>query len=132
MGIYIEPPGASVGNVGALSGVVPVEAVPGNPVSATAAANTAVVITITHQLLAAIRLKTLSWSYSAAPTAGGLTVVVNGVTILQLDIAAAGAGFVDLGAAGLECQNNQDCVITLAAAGAAVVGKLNVSSINGS
>lgn len=132
MGIEIQPPGTPAGSIGALAGVTPVEALPGTPVSATAAVNTAVVITIAHNILNSTRLKTLSWSYNAAPTGGLVTVVVNAVTILQLDITAAGPGFVDLGAAGLECANNFDVVITLAAAGAAVAGRLNVSSIFGS
>ena len=131
MSVKVTPPGTPVGTVGANVGVVPVESLPGTPASGTAAVNTAVTLTIVHSLLQAIRLKTLSWSYSAAPTGGLVTVVCNAVTILQLDVTAAGPGFADLGPAGLECQNNFDVTVTLAAAGAAVAGRLNVSSVSG-
>lgn len=131
MSVRIAPGSAPISSAGGTVGSIQVTPTPSNPVSATAAANTAVTITIPLVAGLAIRLTSLSWSYSAAPTAGVLTVVVNAVTILQLDIAAAGPGIVELPAGGLECQLAQACVITLTAAGAAVTGRLNASSYNG-
>jgi len=90
-----------------------------------------VVLTINGVAGLTQRLAALSWSYSAAPTAGSITVVVNAVTIVQLDITAAGPGSVPLAQGGLICQAGQNVVITLAAAGAAVVGRVNAASYTG-
>lgn len=132
MGIEVQPPAAPVGTVGALAGSVPVAAVPSNPVSATAAVNTAVTVTINGVAGQSVRLTALAASYNAAPTGGLLTVVVNAVTIVQLDIAAAGPTAIPLPPGGLECAAGQNVVITLAAAGAAVAGRVNVASYLGS
>jgi hypothetical protein len=101
---------------------------PNTPATATAAVNTAVTLTITGAAGQSIRITALSASYNAAPTGGTLTVVVNAVTILQLDITAAGPLSVPLPDGGLLCQAGQNAVITLTAAGAAVTGRLNVAS----
>lgn len=131
MGIDVRLPGAPVSAGGAISGTVPVNLPVSTPVSATAAVNTAVVITINGVAGQAIRITHLSFSYSGAPTGGALSVVVNAVTILQLDIGAAAEFAVPLPDGGIECQAGQSAVITLAAAGAAVAGKLNVASFFG-
>jgi hypothetical protein len=131
MGVQVTLPGAPVSSVGGTSGSLPVNPVPSNPVSAAAAVNTAVVVTINGVAGQSARITSLSVSYNAAPTGGLVTVVVNAVTILQLDIAAAGGTEVPLPAGGLECQAGQNAVITLAAAGAAVQGRVNVSSYQG-
>lgn len=132
MGIAIALPGAPASQGGALTGTVPVNLPVSTPASATAAVNTAVVITVTGVAGQAIRITHISFSYSAAPTGGNVSVVVNGVTILQLDIGAAAEFAVPLPDGGIECQLGQNAVITLAAAGAAVAGKLNVASFYGS
>ena len=132
MALEVQYPGTPQSLIGGTAGSVPVNPVPSTPVSGTAAVNTQVQVTIAGVASQAIRLTSLSWSYSGAPTGGTVTVVVNAVTILQLDIAAAGPGFVELPPGGLECALGQSAVITLTAAGAAVVGRLNVSSYNGS
>lgn len=131
MGIVVQPPAPPIGTVGGLAGSVPTSASPATPASATAAANTAVTVTVNGVAGQAARLLAISGSYSAAPTAGTVTVVVNAVTILQLDITAAGPFSVPLPPGGLECQAGQSAVATLTAAGAAVVGRLNVASIYG-
>lgn len=131
MAIEVQPAPTPVATVGGTSGTVPVTDTPATPASATAAVNTAVVVTIAAVAGQAVRLTSLAVSYNAAPTAGSVTVVVNAVTILQLDISAAGPSAVPLPPGGLECQAGQSCVITLAAAGAAVAGRVSVSSYYG-
>lgn len=131
MGIEITPPTAPLSTTGNTNGTIPVNLPPSTPQSATAAANTAVTLTITGVAGQAQRLTALSGSYSAAPTAGTLTVVVNAVTILQADITAAGLFTIPLPDGGLECQAGQNVVITLTAAGAAVVGRLNAAAYTG-
>lgn len=132
MGIVIALPSAPLNAIGDANGSVPVTETPSTPVSATAAVNTAVQITVNGVANQTIRITHLSCSYSAAPTGGNLTVVVNGVTIFQLDIAGVDLQTIPLPPGGLKCQSGQNAVVTLAAAGAAVVGKLNVGSYLGS
>lgn len=131
MGVAIELPGAPLSTVAALAGTVPVNLPASTPASATAAVNTAVVVTVNGVAGQAVRITAISFSYSAAPTGGALSVVVNAVTILQLDIGAAAEFAVPLPDGGIECQVGQSAVVTLAAAGAAVAGKLNVASFYG-
>lgn len=131
MGIQVRLPSAPLNTVGGTNGTVPVTPTASTPVSATAAANTAVTVTLPGVAGQAVRITSLSVSYNAAPTGGLLTIVVNAVTILQLDITAAGPVAIPLPTGGLECQSGQSAVITLAAAGAAVTGRVNVSSYQG-
>lgn len=131
MGILVVLPSAPLNQFGDANGSVPVTETASTPVSGTAAANTAVTLTINGVAGQTIRITELSFSYSAAPTAGSVTVVVNGVTILQFDITAAGPTAIPLPPGGLKCQSGQNAVITLAAAGAAVVGRLNAGSYYG-
>jgi hypothetical protein len=128
MGMRIVPPGTAVDQTGNPTGTAQVAELAAAPVSATAAANTAVAITVTGVAGQSIRLEHLSASYSAAPAGGTLTVVVNGVTIWQADITAAGPALPPLPPGGLLCQAGQNAVITLTAAGAAVVGRVNVAT----
>lgn len=125
---YPSPPGVAAGTG---SGAVPVQETPSNPVSATAAANTAVVITIAAVAGQTIRLTHLSWSYSAAPTAGAISVVSNAVTQFQLDDPTLTDVPVPLPPGGLIMPLGFAVVITLAAGGAAVIGKLNAGWISG-
>jgi hypothetical protein len=68
----------------------------------------------------------VAWSYSAAPTGGGLKIEDgSGNIVFQIDITAAGPGFIPFtpprkGAA------NTALIVTLFAPGGAVVGKLSV------
>jgi hypothetical protein len=129
MGITIIPPGAPVAQTGASAAAGQQYQVGGTPVSATAAANTAVVVTVPATAGKSNRINSLSVAYSAAPTAGLLTIVVNGVTIFQLAITASGPTAVPLPDGGLLCAAGFAATITLAAAGAAVVGQVNTSFI---
>ena len=131
MAVIVTPPAPSAVAVGSGAGAALTELAPSTPQSGTAAANTAVTVTITGVAGQTIRINALSGSYSAAPTAGTVTVVVNGVTIFQADITAAGIFSAPLPDGGLICQAGQNAVVTLAAAGAAVVGRLNVASYTG-
>lgn len=67
------------------------------------------------------------WSYSAAPTGGRLTVAVNGAVVVDIDITAAGPGFLPLP----EIRTpgvNQQVVVTLYSGGGSVVGKVSLVS----
>lgn len=132
MGIEIQPPAVPVGTVGGLAGSVPASITPSAPVSATAAANTPVVITIPAVAGQAVRLQSLSFGYSVAAGTSIVTVVSNGVTIWQ-GVAAAllGMNYVPLPTGGLEGAVGFSMVITLPAGAATAVGALNVSSFYG-
>ena len=129
MGMRIQPPGVAVDQTGNPVTTAQVAELAATPVSATAAANTAVTVTITGVAGQSIRIEHLSVSYSAAPTGGVLTVVVNAVTIWQADIIAGGPTLPPLPPGGLLCQAGQNAVITLTAAGAAVTGRVNVGTV---
>lgn len=88
------------------------------------ASNTAAVVTLTALAGQRRIINAVQWSYTAAPTGGRLTIS-DGTTRFDVDITAAGPGGFGLcipGDAGTEV------VITLAAGGAGIVGKLNVQS----
>ncbi len=96
----------------------------------TAIANT--VVTLTFAADTADRgwhLDGVEWSLSANPAAAvALTVAVDGTTVWQFDITSGGPGFMPAkprirGAA------NKAMVITLAAAGGSVIGKLNARPV---
>jgi hypothetical protein len=132
VGVAIELPGAPLSTVAALAGTVPVNLPASTPASATAAVNTAVVVTVNGVAGQAVRITAISFSlFRRRRLAGRVSVVVNAVTILQLDIGAAAEFAVPLPDGGIECQVGQSAVVTLAAAGAAVAGKLNVASFYG-
>lgn len=91
-------------------------------VAATAAANTAVTITINAVANKKHWIHNVQWSYSADPTGGRLTVTSAGVTKFDVDITTGGPGGFSLEIVG---GINEQIVITLAAGAGAVVGKLN-------
>lgn len=95
---------------------------------ATAAVNTAVVI---NKAAAGAGISNVIgavyWSYNAAPTGGKLTIEDgSGTIVFEVDITSAGPGQLNF-----EPQQkgtaNTALIITLAAAGAAVTGKLNIT-----
>ncbi len=100
---------------------------PSDVTAATAAANTAVVTTYAAVAGQRHRLSWLAFSYSAAPAAGRLTVTDGGATILDLDTLTLQESAIPLPPGGLQGSVNQPMVVTLAAGGAAVVGKLNTA-----
>jgi hypothetical protein len=70
-------------------------------------------------------------SYSAAPTGGGLTITDAGQNILNIDIVGSGPTVITFDPPLQQLQLNQALVITLAAPGGAVVGKLNARHMLG-
>jgi hypothetical protein len=86
------------------------------------AANTAAVITLTAQTDKRWVIHGISWSYSGAPTGGRLSITFGGVTEFDIDIASSGVGETS---AFLSGGINQAVVITLAAGGVGITGKLN-------
>jgi hypothetical protein len=94
--------------------------------TATAAANTAVAITLAAGGAGVSHIiGGIIWSYSAAPTGGTLTITDGGTTVFQLDITSSGVKDLFFRRP-LKFSANSQVVITLSAAGASVVGKLNV------
>ena len=91
------------------------------------AADTAAVVTLTpadaNELFV---VDEIAWSYTAAPVAGRLTIVIGGVTVLDLDITTGGPGPI-ITRRGYVGKPGQTIVVTLAAGGGTTVGKLNVS-----
>lgn len=63
------------------------------------------------------------WSYSAQPTGGQLTITTGGEVIFQIDITEGGPGFLPVQLRG---KLGQNLVVTLAAGGGGVTGKINV------
>jgi hypothetical protein len=89
----------------------------------TGSAGAATTITLAAATNYAFTIQDIQWSYSAAPTGGKLTIANDGVTELEFDITAAGPGSLSLYFPGTV---SKAVVVTLAAPGGAVVGKLNV------
>lgn len=105
----------------------------GNPVgSATAAANTDVVVTLdkaymTDQARQRWSVGWINWSYSATPTGGRLRVrdTTNSETIQDIDITAGGPNSL-LFVPAIRCKPGATIEVRLFAGSGAVVGKLNV------
>lgn len=98
-------------------------------VNANSGANAAVSITLAAVAGRRNGYKAIVGSYSAAPTGGRLTVTDNAVTVLDIDITAAGPFVIPLPDGIQNLAVNTALVATLAAAGAAVVGKINLSTV---
>jgi len=89
-------------------------------------ANTAAVVTYAAVAHRRHAIRGVAWSYSAAPTGGNLKVEDGtGTTVFTMDITAAGAGFVPF-APGLAGRANTALIVTLAAGGSGVSGKVSV------
>lgn len=73
-------------------------------------------------------IDSLSWSYSGAPTGGGLSVADNGTTVFTMDILVAGYGQIAFKTGLAAAIFGNALTVTLAAGGLSVVGKLNVES----
>lgn len=94
-----------------------------------APANTNAVLTVKGQLGKSICLYHIIASYNAAPT-GGRLQIVGSESGWQYDVDITAAGptpSIGIGD-GLEFQVGEDVVLTLAAAGAAVTGKINCAA----
>jgi hypothetical protein len=70
-------------------------------------------------------LQGVAWSYSAAPTGGRLTIASTGQPTFDVDTPAVGLNQLDPTQT-FRGQPGQTVVVTLAAPGGAVIGKLNV------
>ena len=88
------------------------------------AANTAAVVTLAADPEQVHVLDRLEFSYDGAPTGGSITVAIGGSTVFQHTITAGGPGQFTFDNAPLYGGLNASMVITLAAGGAGVVGKL--------
>lgn len=97
----------------------------GTPLVNAPAVNTAAVITVPATPGRLSSLKGVTLSYNAAPTGGRLTIVDGAATVLDIDITAAGPLHIPFSDGLLSAARNTTWTITLAAAGAAVTGKLN-------
>lgn len=91
------------------------------------AANVAAVVTLPAAAGTTNRIDTLEWSYDADPTGGNITITAGGATIWAIDITQGGAGFYRF-ENGLNAKQNVEVVVTLAAGGAGIVGKINVQT----
>lgn len=92
------------------------------------AVNTAAVITRAAVPGSRHKIYRISASYNAAPTGGNLQITDGGTVVYSEDITAAGP-FERKFDPPIAGNINSAVVITLAAAGAAVTGKLNVESL---
>lgn len=93
--------------------------------TATSSAGGAATITLSGVTDAVQILNCLWFSYSADPTNGGITITIDGVTFLDHHITKSGPGPLPLNRMN-DGKTGSEVVITLAAGGGAVVGKLTV------
>ncbi len=100
----------------------------GTPYSSRApAVNTAAVVTVKGREGYRVCIESAVVSYNAAPTGGNLTIIgVSSNRSVDVDIAAAGLAAWSFGRFGAQFAVGEDVTATLAAAGAAVTGKVNV------
>lgn len=102
---------------------------PSAPVSAVSGANAAVSITYGAVAGQRHRLTFLAYSYSAAPTAGRLTITDGASTVLDLDVSSTWEVVSALPPGGLSGTAGQAMVVTLGAGGAGIIGKVNSAKI---
>lgn len=95
--------------------------------------NTSAIVTIAASATGAWHeIEGIYWSYDAAPTGGSLLVESpSGTTLLSLSITAAGPGFLPFSGSCLRGATSQAMIITLAAGGSGVTGKINVQQRSG-
>jgi hypothetical protein len=67
----------------------------------------------------------IAWSYNGEPTAGRLTLGVGAATVFDIDITSGGPGFIPF-APPRAAQEGETIVLTLAAGGAGISGKVTV------
>ena len=87
--------------------------------------NTAAVLTYSAVSDRRHALTGVAWSYSAAPTGGNLKIEDgSGTTVFSVDVTAAGPGFIPFDPP-LAGRANTALIVTLAAGGSGVSGKVN-------
>jgi len=93
------------------------------------AANTAAVVTLTapsnHPPGSAWIMGGLAWSYDDNPTGGNLSITNGGTTAFSIDITRGGAGII-VYQQPQRADDGAEVVVTLAAGGAGITGKVNV------
>lgn len=87
-------------------------------------ANTAAVVTLPAVAGSRTRIEQITWSYSDVPTDGGLTITGLEGDDYGLDIAGGGHGSIKT--AGVRSESGTQLVVTLAAGGSGISGKINV------
>lgn len=93
------------------------------------AVNTAAVVTYTADATHKHIISGVAWSYSGGiPVGGRLTITDGGVTIFDTDITDSGCGSFEFPRPKIGAAVNSALVITLAAAGASVTGKLSIEN----
>ena len=100
-----------------------------NPDDHQPAANTAAIVTLAADSEQCHVITSITFGYNATPTAGSVVVTAGGVTIFSVPVVAAGPGQIQF-PYGLHNDSalNEAVVITLAAAGASVTGRINTTS----
>lgn len=88
--------------------------------------NTAAVITYTAVTGRTHALGGIEWSYDGTPTAGNLKIESGGSTIFSADVTTGGPGFIPFDPP-LLGTISQNLVITLAAGGSGISGKVNAA-----
>ena len=71
----------------------------------------------------------VAWSYSGDPTGGKCTVEIGGTTVFEVDVTSGGPGLLNFDKHELYNPlqtKNESLVVTLAAGGGSVVGKLQI------
>lgn len=90
------------------------------------ASNAAAVVTVAAAATKCHAISGLAWSYSGSPTGGTVKIEDgSGTTVFSLDITAAGPGSVLFGKP-MRGTVNTALIVTLAAGGGGVVGKVNL------
>lgn len=93
----------------------------------TPAVNTAAVVTYVAAAGLRHHITGVAWSYAGGiPVGGRLTVTDAGAVVLDIDIAEEGAGLLMFPKPKMNILVNTAMVVTLAAGGAAITGKVNV------
>lgn len=91
------------------------------------AANTAAVYTMTANSKRKNTIEGVIFSYSGNPTGGRLSIQApSGTVIFETDVIAGGEHRLDFPSNCIQTNTNQALIITLAAGGAGITGKLNI------
>lgn len=94
------------------------------------AANTAAVVTLAAETNTVHVLHAAHGGYDAAPTAGKLlTIAIGGSTVRAIPVAVAGPFSIKF-PRGLRGTKNQALVVTLAAGGAGITGKVSIDKVS--
>lgn len=90
------------------------------------AANTAAVVTLAAVTKNYYIVDAMQFSYDGDPTGGRLTVAIGGETVFDVSITKGGPGPIPIPPGLTRGVVNEACVVTLAAGGSNITGKLNL------